>query len=106
MAIPYQTPLDDFKIAAGDYQDMAIGGKLVRLRQSFSEFDVAKMTNDAAFKREMKHRLAFELANYMLEQNLLEFTSYQEAITFNTVVAVRAYLAPNDQVKLLRIHAK
>jgi hypothetical protein len=106
MAIPYQTPIDDFSIAAGDYQDIAIGGKLVRLRQTFSEFDVAKMTNDVHFKQEMKHRLAYELASYMLEQNLVEFTSYQDPPTMQTIVAVRAYLAPSDQIKLLRIHTK
>jgi hypothetical protein len=54
----------------------------------------------------VKKDLLRQLAEHMLENNLVEFTSHQDHITGNTMVAVRAYLAPDDQIKILRLSNK
>jgi hypothetical protein len=40
----------------------------------------------------------------MISNGLVEFTQMHDNITFDTIVKARCYLAPNDQVKILRIH--
>ena len=44
-----------------------------------------------------------QLTKHMLERNLVEFTSWDDPVTGKKHVAVRAYLAPDDQVKILRL---
>lgn len=109
MAMPYQTPWDPDPVGPGlevDIKDIAIGGKLVRVTDTFTDWEFSKMQNDAEFKKHVKHALATQLATIMLEANLLEFTTFKDASSLHTKVAVRGYLAPNDQVKLLRIHTQ
>ena len=58
-----------------------------------------------AVKR-VKEKLIHDMATYMLENNLVEFTHSDDPMTFRRRIAVRAYLAPNDQVKILRLANK
>jgi hypothetical protein len=82
--------------------DYTIGGKMVvgkvTLDPSFSEL----MLSDAEARKLLKTRLCQELAGYMLENNLVEFTKMEDLSTLRSTVYVRAYLAPNDEVKILR----
>lgn len=54
----------------------------------------------------VKNELIQQMATFILENNLVEFTHYDDPIMFNRQIAVRAYLAPNDQVKILRLANK
>jgi hypothetical protein len=54
----------------------------------------------------VKEKLIHEMASYMLENNLVEFTHHDDPMTMRRRIAVRAYLAPNDQVKILRLANK
>jgi hypothetical protein len=86
--------------------DYAIGGKMVVGRASMSEeFRILLEDGDFDAKKEIKNRLIHQMAEYMLEHNLVEFT-YQDDVMGNRNIAVRAYLAPNDQVKILRMANK
>jgi hypothetical protein len=85
--------------------DYAIGGKLVVGRATMDDSYLALMREEDA-KKHIKERLVKELAMYMLENNLVEFTQYRDPMTLHTQVAVRAYLAPSDQVKILRLANK
>lgn len=87
--------------------DYAIGGKMVVGRATMSEnyFAMIKGNDDDA-KMAVKRDLIDQLTKYMLENNLVEFTSQQDPITGNTMVAVRAYLAPDAQIKILRVANK
>ena len=86
--------------------DYAIGGKLVVGKCSLDESYSQLMATDVEARHMVKTRLVQQLATYMLENNLVEFTQLQDPITFTKTIAVRAYLAPNDQVKILRLANK
>jgi hypothetical protein len=86
--------------------DYAIGGKLVVGRASMDETFAEILGKDIDAKKRLKEKLVHDLATYMLENQLVEFTQQDDPITFTKTIAVRAYLAPNDQVKILRLANK
>ena len=101
--------LNDPKFETYDY---AIGGKMVVGRAVMEQSFLELMQNgDHDAKQNIKKTLIMQMAEYMLENNLVEFThqkGFPNPHTFQeqTVVMVRAYLAPNDQVKILRLANK
>lgn len=84
--------------------DYAIGGKMVVGRATLTE-DYRMMIEDGdqVATLRLKTELIHQMATYMLENNLVEFTHYDNPIDYSKSVAVRAYLAPNDQVRILRL---
>ena len=87
--------------------DYIIGGKLVVGRAVMTESYKSMIEDgDPAARKQIKSQLVHQMAEYMLENNLVEFTYYQNAMDFSTTIAVRAYIAPNDQVKILRLANK
>ena len=48
--------------------------------------------------------MALELANHMMTDKLLEFTESYDNISQRYKISARCYLAPDDQVKLLRVN--
>lgn len=86
--------------------DYAIGGKMVVGRAVIDESFVELMKTDIDAKLKLKRDLVHQMAEFMLENNLVEFTQQDDPLTFRKHVAVRAYLAPNDQVKILRVANK
>jgi hypothetical protein len=52
---------------------------------------------------QVKEKLTRDLVIYMLENKLVEFTHHDDPITFHRQLAIRAYLAPSDQVRILRL---
>jgi hypothetical protein len=95
----YQEP--DFKT----YEYM-IGGKLVVGRAVIEDSYWTLMNSDAEARKQVKSKLIHQMAEFILENNLVEFTQAQNPMDFSTTVMVRAYLAPNDQVKILRLANK
>jgi predicted house-cleaning noncanonical NTP pyrophosphatase (MazG superfamily) len=65
-----------------------------------------QMKTDVDFQQEVKKKLIMDMAEFILKNNLVEFTQYDDPITMTKQIAVRAYLAPNDQVKILRLANK
>lgn len=92
-------------------QDYAIGGKMVVGTATMDEDAFELMRGgDFSAKQKLKQELIHQMAEFMLENNLVEFTQ-QKSYSPNTYmpvmhVKVRAYIAPNDQVKILRTIAK
>lgn len=87
--------------------DYAIGGKMVVGRAEMNEdFRMLLEDGDEDAKKAIKSKLIHDMAEFMLENQLVEFTHYDDPITFSRKIAVRAYLAPNDQVKVLRLANK
>lgn len=86
--------------------DYVIGGKMVVGRASMEQSFAVQMRSDREFRDEVKRKLIMDMAQFILENNLVEFTQYDDPITMNKQIAVRAYLAPNDQVKILRVANK
>lgn len=86
--------------------DYAIGGKLIVgkavLEDSYSQL----MKTDMEARKRVKQKLIQDLAEYILENNLVEFTQMQDPMSFNTQIHVRAYLADGPTVKILRLANK
>lgn len=83
--------------------DVPIGGKMAAVTVSLTESQVLSMA-DLQVRDEFKKRIVSLLATYMLENNLVETTQYVDKIDYTKKVNVRCYLAPNDQIKILRTH--
>jgi len=98
--------VDDTPLEFNTYNYL-IGGKMVVGKASISE-DYADMIRDgdADAKFAVKQDLINQLTQYMLENNLVEFTSWDDPVYDRKHVAVRAYLAPDDQIKILRVANK
>jgi hypothetical protein len=86
--------------------DYVIGGKMVVGRAVMEDEYSELMRTDFDARDRVKQKLIQDMAQYILENNLVEFTQMKDPITFKTQIAVRAYLAPNDQVKILRLANK
>jgi hypothetical protein len=82
--------------------DYAIGGKMVVGSCTMTEMDAIDMMDIIGGKEEIKKRLLIQMLEYMLENKLMEFTMAQDHARATRTFRVRAYLAPNDQVKILR----
>lgn len=96
--------MNDIEFQTYDY---AIGGKMVigRAEMSYS-FRMMLEKGDATAIMQIKEKLTRDLVHYMLENKLVEFTHHDDPIIMKRQLAVRAYLAPSDQVKILRLSGK
>jgi len=82
----------------------AIGGKMVVGRAEMTEqFKVMLEDGDLTAISHIKEKLTRDLVHHILENKLVEFTQYDDPITFRKQLAIRAYLAPDAQVKILRL---
>ena len=85
-------------------KEYAIGGKLITVTHHVHvkglQFDI----NDTKAKATIKNDLAKYMSAFIIENNLAEFTVFTDPITLNKIVNMRCYLAPDDQVKILRIY--
>jgi hypothetical protein len=86
-----------------DVYDYAIGGKMVvgRARMSY-EYKTLLEDGDADARDKLKFDLIHQMADYMLKNNLVEFTYQDDIATGDRMIACRAYLAPDSQVKIIR----
>jgi hypothetical protein len=78
--------------------DYAIGGKMVVAKCIISEDTL--LTDDR--KDAVRTQLIHQIADYILQNKLVEFTQNRDPVSLNTAVRARCYLAPNDQIKILR----
>ena len=86
--------------------DYTIGGKLVVGRAVIDDSYWSLMNSDHKARQQVKEKLIHQMAEFILENNLVEFTQAQNPMDLTTTVMVRAYLAPNDQIKILRLANK
>lgn len=86
--------------------DYVIGGKMVVGKAILDESYSQLMNTDQEARDRVKSDLIHQMAQFILENKLVEFTQQDDPLTFRKHIAVRAYLAPNDQVKILRLANK
>jgi hypothetical protein len=86
-----------------DSYDTPIGGKLVRATYRLNSWEKAKFSDDE-YKQRLKEKLAMEMASFIIENKLAEFTQLHDPTGMSDVIAIRCYLAPDDQVRILRTH--
>ena len=82
--------------------DYPIGGKMVVGTHTMTEMEAIDMMATRSGKERIKESLIQQMAKYMLENKLAEFTVHEDHARGTRTFRVRAYLAPNDQVKILR----
>lgn len=87
---------DDLDIT---YKDLPIKGKLVTGTLTVNTYDTIAMGKDA-----FKENLLRQLVDVMLKDGLVEFTKVENPSDLSTTFRVRCYLAPDSDVKVLRMH--
>ena len=84
--------------------DYAIGGKMVVGRAEMDESFVLMMEDgDETAIMQVKEKLTRDLVHFIMENRLVEFTRHDDPITMKRKLTIRAYLAPSDQVRILRL---
>jgi hypothetical protein len=86
-------------------EDYAIGGQMLTVKMEVDAVNELVM-NDEEWRKLMRHKLAVQLATAMLDQDLMETTTFEDPKTLRKTIAARCYLAPHDQVKILRVHKR
>lgn len=86
--------------------DYVIGGKMVVGKATMDEAYSQMLMSDDDARMHIKKKLISDMAQYILENNLVEFTQQDHPMSMGKTIFVRAYLAPNDQVKILRLANK
>lgn len=87
-------------------EDIAIGGKMVVGSIVVNVETIFKLQSEDEYAQYVKKHLATQLAEYLIENKLLEFTTGEDPVNQTKMIRVRGYLAPDSQVKLLRVHKK
>jgi hypothetical protein len=86
------------------YKDHAIGGKLIYSKVNIDLLTMAQMNNDESAKHKFKKALISNLVDYMIASNLLEMTQKFDPESNTYEISTRCYLAPNEDIKILRTH--
>jgi hypothetical protein len=84
------------------FKDYAIGGKMITAKVVVDEQVMVSRFSNEDGRQAMRSTMVARLAEAMLENRLCEITQYKNPIDFSTTIVARAYVAPDDMVKLLR----
>ena len=86
-----------------DTYEYAIGGKMIKGMTELSEsYRMLMENNDRAAIESVKLELMQQMARYMIENNLVEFTYQDDPFTFKRKIAVRAYVLPDNHIRIIR----
>lgn len=97
--------LDDGDIKF-DYEDIAIGGKLLSVTFSIPEFKYQQMKDDFEWRKYVRKQLTDLLVEKILDSKYVNISTQLDNVGLNQLVHARVYLAPDEQVKLIRRVAK
>ena len=100
---PFHTNVTDPFDTQINVEEFAIGGKLMTAKLVIPMLDQMSFANSDDYKRAVKQKIASELARGMIESNLIEFTQMMDHLNGGTIIHARCYIAPDNQVKILRI---
>lgn len=85
-----------------DIKHHTIGGKLVTGTTSISLSDSKFLHGDLPVDSYIKKELCEKIVSFILENKLAEFTMQENVSDMSKTYRVRCYLAPDDQVRVLR----
>lgn len=83
------------KVSLHEY---AIDGKMITA--SCCVHNLGIMSDD--IKDTIRKNLIHQIADYIFDNNLVEFTQMKDPTSFESVVRARCFMVPDDQVKILR----
>ena len=84
----------------------AIGGKLIKTTVSISDPEYATTKDTEDLKMVIRKSVAEQLAEGMLENNLINVTIQRDLLDMGYKVRAYCYLAPDSQVRILREMSK
>lgn len=79
--------------------DYPIQGKMIVATYNFNELSTI-LTDEV--KDEIRNRLIHQIADFILQNKLVEFTQVKDPVSYSTIVRARCFITPNEQVKILR----
>jgi hypothetical protein len=85
-------------------KEIPIGGKLVTSTVRISADKMVIVCSDHELRKNLRSSMAQQMGEYMISNELIQFTQMQDPITYDVLIKARCYLAPSDQVKILRTH--
>jgi hypothetical protein len=87
--------------------DETVRGEMVTFQKvvSVHELEMIKLDEDI-FNQQVKKELVFKLAEQILNNKLVEFTKQENLHTHEITYRARAFLTPDDQVRILRQNNK
>jgi len=83
-------------------KEYAIGGKLVTAFMRVPYDHIAISKSDEFFKKLIKTKMVNQIVDKLLEDGLVEITQQEDYANQEIILRAHAYIAPNDQVKILR----
>lgn len=89
--------LEDYDIKINTY-DYPIEGKMLVATCHYNDLQI--MTDSV--KDEIRNRLIHQIADAILQKGFAEFTQSKDPVSYATIVRARCFLAPREQVKILR----
>lgn len=84
-----------------EYIDYPIQGQMLQGRFAIPDYD-SMMMKESDFRNEVKRRVTAEMVDQIMRHKLAEWTQFRDPISGSTVVMVRAYLAKDRDVHVLR----
>jgi len=91
---------DDYSEISYTYKDIPIQGKLLAAR--YTQPALATITSDNPAE-EIKEKLSRFIADKLIQDNFIKFTKFVDPKTYETQYMAHVYIAPSDQVQLLRV---
>lgn len=83
--------------------DIAITGKMVKVSAVLDEVVMEHMGHLPEKDRKyIREQMAMQIAGFLLDNNMIEFTQMKSPIDFRTHIMGRIFVTPNDQTKLVR----
>lgn len=82
-------------------RDYAIKGEMVIASLSFTDYDSLNLT-ESEVKARIKEKLTKQLAEYILENKMVEFTQMTDPSTGDKTVKARCFIVPSGEVQLIR----
>jgi hypothetical protein len=98
MSRQYQNPNDDFFSDDVKVYDYPIQGKMVVAQCQISEH---KLVTDE-IKDQIRNNLIHQIADFILQNKLVEFTQMKDPMSFDTHVKARCFITPDSNVRILR----
>ena len=88
-------------IPTWEYIDYPIQGQMIQGKFSIPEYDKMVIA-DKEYREYVRTHVTAELAQKIIEHKLAEWTQFRDPISGMTQIMVRAYLAKDRDVHLLR----
>jgi hypothetical protein len=89
-----------------EIKDIAMSGKLVMATLQIPEYEYQQISAISPIRDKIRHDLAMQIANTLLDNKLIETTSIMDTHSGDRIIRARCYVAPDSDVQVLRIAMK